>query len=157
MEEREENRRSYGNPGDDVEDRRKTVPAQQDAERSPENQTVEFTKHYEQHAGADLPARNPIPAIQINRNGTFAYLFVDQRKNVGAGADGQDVRVAYLDVEPVDDGPDNQAVQHQVKKTVRNHKRKPMKPVHVLKTFGKVPDQAAVFPRCGLIKAGIKV
>src|SRR5438445_6127139 len=133
MEKHKNNAGAQCNPRDYVESRLETTPPQHHADRRPKHQAVILAKHEEEHAGADLPAGHPIPAVQIKCDGAFTDLLVHQRKNVGAGANGQDICVADFGVEPINHTPNHKAVEYKIKETIRNHQHEPARPADILK------------------------
>src|SRR6202795_3174454 len=98
VEKREEYGDAQGYPWNDVEGRLEAIPTQEHANGRPQDQAVNLAEHDEEHAGADFPARHSVSTIQIDRNSALTNLLVHQRENVRAGANGQDIDVAYLSV-----------------------------------------------------------
>src|ERR1700719_4705588 len=143
MEKHEENARAQSDPGDCVKHGLNGAPAQRYADHAPNDQAVEFAKHQEKHAGADLPSGYPIPAVEIEGDGAFTDLFVHQGEDVGAGANGQNISVADLSIEPINHAPDDQAVKHEIKETVRNHQSEPAAPTDVFKALQEIRKQSA--------------
>src|SRR5487761_41623 len=138
MEKHEENAGTQSNPGNCVKHGLDGGPAQRYANRGPYDQAVVFAKHQEEHAGANFPSGYPIPAVEIEGDGAFTDLLVHQRENVGAGANGQNIRVADFNVEPINHAPNDEAVEHKIKKTVRNHQSEPATPADIFKALQEI-------------------
>src|SRR5262249_27834905 len=68
----------------------------------------------------DLPERNRMPTVEVDRDPALAELRVHQREDVAGGAHGQDVAVADGDVEPAHGLPDHEGVDQEVEDRVRN-------------------------------------
>ncbi len=146
VEEHEEDRRRRGDPRDELKDPGEAIPLQDHPQRRPAEEVVPLAEHDEEHARAHFPRGDPLAAAQVERDGAFADLLVDDRQDVGARADGQDVRVPKPHVEPADGAPDDEAVDQKEQDAVRQHQGEPSRPAHALEDGHQVGDEALALP-----------
>ena len=73
----------------------------------------------------DFPALDAVAAVQVVGDHTLACLLVHEGNDVGAGTNGQDVRIADFCVEPIDHFPYHGAINQQIEATIEDHQGEP--------------------------------
>ena len=90
------------------------VPADDESNGRPGQQIEDLAEHDEQHHGRDFPPRHLVSFVEVVRHRALADLLAEERDDVGAGPNRQDVPVPYGLDEPGERLSDDERIDQQV-------------------------------------------
>src|SRR5262249_22590824 len=93
---------------------------------------------------------------EVVRHGALADLFAEERDDISAGPDRQDVPIPYRLDEPVQRPGENERVDDEVEARIHHHQQQPGKPANVGEHAGHVADERETVSGGGAVEPVIQ-